>query len=534
MAKKTLVIEITERVIRVCEISPKDKGFALGGKLTLPMPEGLVTDGQINDAEGLAAHIKQGLEAAKIPARSVVFNITSGRVAVREVAIPLVKDNKIRSIITTNASEYFPVDLSSYHVSHTVLGPVEDETRRQLRVMVYATPLALVEGYFKLAEFMGAKVQSIDYSGSSQYTAVKNLGGQQMTMFVSVDAATTYISFMKNGVLALQRTLTFGGDELVGDYLRASGREISDYLGALAELSDPGRTGRLASVMDQGAVQNSLERLVSGINRSLGYFNANNHENPVEKIVLYGMCGHLAYLKKAVGEACGLPTQYLEELEEAERLLPGFGENGQYIGAVGSCIRPLDILPAQFLNQRKQRKAERKQTIIPGVACFVLLAALSGALYFFAYSDNQAAKDEKARIESSIAQLAPVEQLYSQYQAYVESAGQFVSLRQANESPNDQLVAFFGELEVKMPSRLILMSASCTRQGVVLNITVPTMEDAAAVMVQLRTFQSLGNLRLASITENQDETGLSYINFSVSCEYGINPYFPAESAKEGA
>ena len=74
-----------------------------------------------------------------------------------------------------------------------------------------------------------------------------------------------------------------------------------------------------------------------------------------------------------------------------------------------------------------------------------------------------------------------------------------LQLRSLEETPNAQLVAFFEELEEKMPSQILLLSAVCTPESVSMNVTVPGLEEAAVVLSQLRSFKSLSQVNVSGI-----------------------------------
>jgi Tfp pilus assembly PilM family ATPase len=64
-------------------------------------------------------------------------------------------------------------------------------------VLVLAAPLAILEGYFQLAEAAGLQISAIDYSGNSQYRALENKCGSEVTMCINVGCNNTNVSFMK-------------------------------------------------------------------------------------------------------------------------------------------------------------------------------------------------------------------------------------------------------------------------------------------------------------------------------------------------
>lgn len=85
---------------------------------------------------------------------------------------------------------------------------------------------------------------------------------------------------------------------------------------------------------------------------------------------------------------------------------------------------------------------------------------------------------------------------------------------------NDRLVAFIEELEVKMPSEIIVLSMSSNASGVTLNVEVGSKQAAAKVLQQLRDFDSILVLDTTSVTDTIiDGSNRHNVSFSVNCVY---------------
>ena len=89
------------------------------------------------------------------------------------------------------------------------------------------------------------------------------------------------------------------------------------------------------------------------------------------------------------------------------------------------------------------------------------------------------------------------------------------------DAPNAALVPFFEELERKMPSSILLLSAVCNNEGVTMHVTVPGMEEAAVVIAQLRSFESIQTIVVDTITETADEMGITTASLTISGGYGL-------------
>lgn len=535
MAVKTLNIEIGDRLIKVCELARKGKSWHIGRCFMLQTPDNTVQDGQITDIDALAEALGNQLAFHEMGGvSSTVFTLVSGRIASREVTIPPVKDAKIKPIIDANAGEYFPVDITRYHVAYRLLERIDQGEEPGCRVLVMAAPLSLLEGYFRLAEKVGLSIETIDFSGNSQYQALRGLADNAATMFVNVDCTSSYVTIIKDGKQLMQRAFAFGGDELVLAYMNSAGKPSDEYVAALGECSEAPEAFFSHSPMTEDEVDDNLSRLVGSIMRSSDYFNSSHWDVQVEQIVLMGPCCKLVNLLTHVAEATGIDTVLLDDLPGVSSFANSADSASFYISCIGSAVAPLDFIPPQFKTAKKKRLRSDPDSLMPGVLTCALCVVVAVALCVTAVIGLKDAKHEKAALESEIASLQYAADERDLCYAYQSGADSLIALSSAIECPNDELVDFIEELEQRMPSQIIVLSAVCTRDGASLNVTVPSYDEAAVVLVQLRSFESLSDVQISAIAEAEDESGGSYCSFSVNCVYGVNFNLHPELAAGGA
>jgi hypothetical protein len=63
-----------------------------------------------------------------------------------------------------------------------------------------------------------------------------------------------------------------------------------------------------------------------------------------------------------------------------------------------------------------------------------------------------------------------------------------------------------------------------------MNIRTPSLEAAAKVIVQFRTFESVEHLEVSAVSMGQDEAGFVFYTFMVNCLYE-KPAAPARTAE---
>lgn len=519
MAAKLLHIEIGDRVSKVCLSTRRGRSCQIETCFLFATPESAVTDGVINDPQALAETLSAQLADHEIHgAADAVFALSSGRVATREVLLPPVKDNRIQALVETNAADYFPVDMTNYQLSYTLLERRKGE-EPGLRVLVMAAPTALIQSYIAMADLCGLKIQSIDYSSNSQYQALRALKREGVTLFVNVGSNSTYGAFLKNGEMLLQRTFAFGGGELVLNCLSAENRPAGEFLQELEELTGPD-SGKITE-SDTGE---TLDRLIGSVVRSCDYFTSTQGE-AVEQIVLMGPCAHLPHLCRLIAAGSGVETVYLEEIPGVEALANSPESAACYISCIGSSIAPADLLPAEYKNRKKrgnQREKSKKTDDLSGGVLICVVCVLAALVLCITSVVGYLSEQKKLQaMQDRIQELSYVEQVYETYVTYTQTQEGLQVVNDTARDHNAQLEAFFTELEQKMPSSILLLTASCSDEGVVLDVTVPAFKEAAVTINQLRSFASIDVVQVSEVTEDASESGVKRAAFTVSCLYPV-------------
>jgi len=519
MAITQLSIELGERITFVQCLSGRGKKLRPDRSIMIPMEEGAYTDGVISDVPALGAYLAEQLKVEGITAKQARFVITSSRIATREVVLPAVRLSRIGEVVSVNAPDYFPVDMSAYHVSHARLG---DADNGQHKVMVYAAPLSLLKDYTALAEAMGLKLLCIQYAGNAQRNLYKTVNPPETgTLFVYLNDNSSYLSFMNSGQLVLQRTLPFGGGELVEDFLSATGMEMSRYPEAFRLLTDPKQADQVYVSASSEDIRNVLTRLAMGVARTLDFFTSNFAHITIENIILTGPYAALIDLAKTVADATGHRAITMDNMPEAVAYQSNMEELLPFMNCVAALLEPLDLRPAS-LTQKKKKKAEKRlleRTVVPGILILLLFMGAAAGLCYWSYMGLGLAKLANNAMAAEISALEPARAAYDEYVVYKNGAISMMNLHNGRTTPNDYLIPLLAELELKLPSEIVTLSAAFTPESVSFNCTVPTMQDVSRVLVQLRTFESISIITVSPIAEVVDETGASYVTVSLTCAY---------------
>lgn len=512
MASNVCNIEIGKGIVKVCRTRKTGKRYQISDSFLFATPADCVADGQIVNPALLGERLADQLAAHGISGGSAVFTLASGtRIASRVVTLPAAKDETLQGIVATNASEYLPIDVAKYRVSSTVL----DRSKSECRLNVVAVPNALVDSYIALADAAGLTIDALDFSGNSQYQVLKGLAGEGVNMYVTVDDGSAMVTFMEGSKLLLQRSLTFGGDEMVSAYMEDMGMDQSRYIDALQDLSVSAEKAEPDA--DTSPYESMLARLVGGIARSIDFFASANAEAEISRVVLMGSCCHLAGLKEQISQRLELPALWLEEVSGTQGLANSILGISMFLSCLGARIAPMGFLPPEYVTRHKRgsgKKNSRYGFIILAV-CF--LAGLGLCIkQGVALMGNQAALSS---VNNRIDNLSYTEQTYNAYVTYTEGAASLKSFAGQADTPNASLSAFLAELEQKSPSDASFLSATCTADGVSITVEAPSYDEASVILRQLRSFETLDVITCGTITNATNAAGIDVVSFTISAAY---------------
>ena len=541
---KILSIEAEASQIRVAEVEVRGKKGRIYNCFCIPAPQGAVEDGQIRDTKTLGENLKAELSQRKIKTKKVYFATGSTRIASREVRIPFVKANRIQSIVEANATDYFPIDVSKYVLSYSVIDvesqKSEDgkEETKQYYLMVYAAPKAISAAYSEFAENAGLTMTGITYTGDSIYHSVKDEYAKGTHILVKVEYTGTSITVIRDGELTLQRNINYGVDSAAetvrafpefGDRLDAnealdvlcSRKCINPFLDMESfdeEISDEERKLETA----RAEVTESLRYLIGNISRIMDYYISRHTDTNFDSIVCCGLGAQVKGLMQLLTNELGQQVDVLQEFKNF--VLPASGDT-QEVCLYAAVLSP-GTSGVNLMDKVNRKKKEKKETLSGAIIICVVGTVAGVVLTAAGYANRIYQQHEQERLNQRISEESSIEEIYSAYTNAKAQYDNYQNMYQYTNTPNEGLKTFIEELEEKMPSDITVENFSSTGTQVSFSMRVGSKSAAANTIMQLRTFESLSTVTTTGIDEAEDGT----VSLSVLCTYS-DPA-PLDSSEE--
>lgn len=542
MNNRVLSIEIGNSFTKICEIDYKVKKPKVYKVLTVETPEGVVVDGMLQPTQEYADHLVNALGTNGIHTRRVIFTISSTRVASREVQIPNVKANKIEALVKTNANDYFPVDLTQYEIGHYLAGGLTEEGK--LRVMALAVPKALLDSYYQLAQMCGWEVECFDYSSNSLYQILRDEKSEKVTMMIKIDENSTIVTVLSAGKVLLQRTVAYGVQDAIETMIASGAYAVNDPMSAVERFQkktclnrvlhqgdklweeNAGRwededAGNVEVTAARQKITASLEPLIVGVNRVIDFYDSRNGDTPIERTYVTGLGGSFSGMSKLFTNCLERKVHTLSDMEDKIGMSKAIRSTrpAAYISCLGAVLAPVGLI------DKSQQKA-KGMTVVSGtnytfvsVAVLVLGVILSIAMAVTSLTRYFGTVAENVALQARVEELQPAQTVYNEYLSTAAQYDKYKYLYEYTENPNENLVEFINELEQILPDSFYTDSFSSDQTGISMTVNVEGKAAAARTILNIRNMESIEDVQISNITDNQDEMGGSWVMFSMTGTY---------------
>lgn len=525
-------------------------------------PEHAVEDGYIRDKDSLARALKEELVRRQILEKDVVFTLSSSKVVTREVMIPYVKDNKIKGIIDAQSRDYFPMDISGYTISYSKMDVVEDDGKKQLKLLLVAIPDNLLGNYVSFAQLAGLKVETFDYIGNGCIQLMCD-SFVDNAMIIQLEEQATVISILENKKLAFQRVTPYGYGATISAVVDHPILGIDDEEKAFDFLlehnvifnkpSMPDNGDPAQQAIDQAQANEAYEDLAESLryhlriaNTALDYYQNQVKKEFVGNVYLVGDGSRFAGIHKLFAQELPLPLQKIDfakiidlrnqngvndqkkagkkkhpdytdpVLEESSNTRqPRAATPVGFLSVIGAAVHPLDAKPKEMqAADSKKNDLHTAYVLLAGSLLLSLLLILGSSVrQLIAHSEHRHLTDQ-------LEALAYVQQTYDESSSVQQEEQVYVTIDDATRTKNEYLLPLIEQLEAELPSAIKVTSMQTDDNLITLNMTADRKITVGQMLLNFQNVTLLTDPSIPSMSEQTDEeSGSSEWTYTVNAYY---------------
>ena len=500
MDQRLLSIYIGAEVIRIVDATRKSAtSITVNSVDEVSTPAGCFDDGYITDVLEIASAIR-GKIIGKAGKAKAVFTISSKKIASKEVVLPYVNGKKkIDSVLTANASEYFPMSTTGDFIfAYNVMETFQDDDGKKLRINAVPAPKDLVEGYYEIADELKLSVYDVDYVGNSVQQLLKlqmSNNENETNLVLQIEKDATFVNIMAGKDIILQRSVPYGKNAVINSIMEI--KKLTEKE-AIELLRDKDRMQR--SVSDD-EYSEAVRYLISSIGRIVEYHRSRNPERIIDGIKVFGEGASIAGIDEVLRQELGAEvTRFstLNGIKVSQKSYLSADQALRFLACFGAVLSPIGLKLGKEKSSEASSALVDKLLIVVVILAFIVMAGIC-ASYQIKFALKQSDVDFK---KQKIAEMEIAEQVASEYEETIKAYNIVKMFADTTHNDNVMLYKFFKDMESNIPTGSYIDKLSATDGEVTLEITNQSKEAVADTYVRIKNLPYVYDCKIDTIEED--------------------------------
>jgi type IV pilus assembly protein PilM len=289
----------------------------------MPLPPGVIRDGEVTDVETLSASLAQLFEASGLDNR-VRIGIANQRIVVRMLELPPIPDPKeLATAVRFQAQDEIPMPLDSVILDHRSLGVIETPNGPRQQVVLVAARRDMVERVLSAARGAGLRPEAVDLSAFAMIRALAPAAtsSPDRVLYLSIGGLTN-LAIAEGRICRFTRVIGGGLDEIVADVAERCQIPL-DRARALVVRSSPVRSnaddrdGEAVAerpvpsdhdAVAESALIDGVNRIAAEVRNSLDFHSSQGARTDVVRAVLCGPAVDIPGFDQALAAAMRMPV----------------------------------------------------------------------------------------------------------------------------------------------------------------------------------------------------------------------------------
>jgi type IV pilus assembly protein PilM len=287
-----------------------------------PLPDGLVVDGEIMDADLFGRELKNFVHRNGLRGKSVQAAVSNQKVIVRNIDMPEMTEAELRGAIEYQAQDYIPIPVEDAVLDFQILGRRTDaEGAARQEVLLVAAQRTMIDTLLTSLKQAGLKVAGVDVSSLALVRALAPAASllsdpSQAGVcrgFVDISSSVSTLVVAVDDVLKFTRVINFSSDRFARVIAEQRGIPFDDAatlvqsVGLAGPLQPEGDFYSPEVITDtQGQCGKAATELIDEIRRSLDYYHGQEVAPAVQELLVSGKGALVRNLDSALSEALGL------------------------------------------------------------------------------------------------------------------------------------------------------------------------------------------------------------------------------------
>lgn len=337
-------LDIGTTSVRAAEVSLVRGALRLDKFGQVALPLGAVSDGEVVDAELVAAGLRRLWSDVRFSTRKVIVGVANQKVVVRQVDLPWMENAELRASLPYQVADFLPMPVEQTILDFYPLEEfVNDAGGRTLRILLVAASREMINRALDAVAKAGLKPVSVDLTSFALLRGAvhhDHLGvSTDAEAIVDIGARVTNMAIHQGGVPRFIRILLMGGADVTEAVAERLGIPIEQAERVKCDLGLPLNPADRDAHPAGRAIDGAVATFVEEVRGSIDYYLASPGAVSIRRLVLCGGGSRLRNLAQRLSFATRLPVDLADPLPQIRLGRTGLND------AQLDYIRPLMAIP---------------------------------------------------------------------------------------------------------------------------------------------------------------------------------------------
>lgn len=323
MSHAQLGIDIGNRSLHLVEWD----GKSVRGRVTEPLPEGLVKEGRIVSPAVMAEFLKNVRKQSKLHTKEVSLVLHSAECFCRRFDVPAMTHQQLKVNLSYEFRDFITQEKDKYTYDYAVLDRLDDGQR--LDLIAAAALKETISTYEDMLHKAGFKLKVAVPEEVGYVNVLSRFGSEEAKTgsccILDLGHAAVNIHMFREGRHQSGRSLDYG--------CAALDNAIAEHFSVAPYLACGYRETNYQNCQELEQCREIYNFIALEVLKAVNYYNYSNAETPIEWVCCWGGGVNIPLLVQALEETLSVPVKGWDAL------LPGLGQDPGSLPALGAALQ---------------------------------------------------------------------------------------------------------------------------------------------------------------------------------------------------
>jgi type IV pilus assembly protein PilM len=325
-------LDVGTTAVRAAEVASGKDGRTLVRYSQVGLPSQAAPDGEVADVPATTATVKEAVRRGGFRSRRVAVSVANQKVVVRQVDLPFMEEDELRSSLQFQVQEFIPIPVEDAILDFQVLEEFAGEdNERRIKVLLVAAQRGMVEALVSAVQAAGLDPVLVDLAPFAALRACtvetpSLLAQRESEALVDVGGGVTNIVLHEQGTPRFVRILPLGGSDITQALVSGMGIPIEEAESVKARVGLAAEAGGDVSEGAATIIETQASAFIDEVRGSIDYYLGQPNAAQITRVTLTGSGARLPNLRVRLEAALHITVNDADVFTRAERA-PTFAED---------------------------------------------------------------------------------------------------------------------------------------------------------------------------------------------------------------